>query len=154
MRCIYVKAKKPKGLFMCSHNCARSQMAEALLIRLYGEQMEAESAGLDCGTVNPLAIEAMRLIGIDISQARSKTVFEVYKTGAFFTYFITVCDETSAERCPIFPGATRCLHWSFPDPNLFEGAWEEKLAKTVEVREMITTAIHQWRPSVLTKSAA
>jgi len=131
-------------LFICIHNSARSQMAEAFLNHICGEQFEAHSAGLEPGKLNPIVIEAMQEIGIDISRKETKAVFEMVKSGMNFAYVITVCDETSAERCPIFPGVTTRLHWSFPDPSAFQGTHEEKLARTREVRDTIKAKIEQW----------
>ncbi len=136
--------KKKKVLFVCVHNSARSQMAEALLDQMCGEEFEAESAGLSPGTLNPLAVEVMREIGIDISKKETRSVFDVYNSGQLFAYFITVCDETSAERCPIFPGVATGLHWSFHDPSTFGGTWDEKLEKTRIVRDMIKAKIGEW----------
>ncbi len=94
--------------------------------------------------LNPIVVEAMREIGMDISGNRTKGVIEMIKSGKLFAYVITVCDEASAERCPIFPGVTTRLHWGFPDPSQFQGAPEEKLAKTREVRDAIKSKIKQW----------
>src|SRR5437016_12279175 len=91
---------KQKVLFICVHNSARSQMAEAVLNDICGDYFEAHSAGLDPGTLNPIAVEAMREVGIDISQKETQSVFDVFKSGELFAYVITVCDDTSAERCP------------------------------------------------------
>jgi len=85
---------KQRVLFICVHNSARSQMAEAFLDEICGDQFEAHSAGLEPGTLNPLAVEAMREIGIDISQKQTQSVFDVFKSGELFSYVITVCDET------------------------------------------------------------
>ena len=144
--------KKPKVLFVCIHNSARSQMAEALVNHLCGEQLEAESAGLEPGKLNPLAVEAMRLLGVDISGAATKSVFEKFSASEHFAYVVTVCDETSGERCPVFPGAAQRIHWSFPDPSGFTGTWEEKVAKTVEVRDLIAIQIRAWCPTVCAQS--
>ncbi|HLP44897.1 MAG TPA: arsenate reductase ArsC [Candidatus Deferrimicrobium sp.] len=133
-----------KVLFLCVHNSARSQMAEAFLKAIGGERFEVESAGLEVGTLNPYAVQVMAEIGIDISKNRSKSVFEFIRTGRLFQYVITVCDEASAERCPIFPGFTRRLHWSFPDPALFTGTDEEKMMKTRSVRDQIRDRIARW----------
>src|SRR5437868_3819328 len=122
-----------KVLFICIHNSARSQMAEAFLNRICGDQFEAHSAGLEPGKLNPIVVEAMQEIGIDISRNQTKAAFDVIKSGKSFAYVITVCDETSAERCPIFPGVTARLHWSFPDPSALRGTHEEKLALTREI---------------------
>lgn len=133
-----------KVLFVCVHNSARSQMAEALLNQMFGDEFEAQSAGLSPGKLNPLAVEVMKEIGIDISKKETRSVFDVWKIGQMFAYVITVCDETSAERCPIFPGVTTMRHWSFPDPSTFEGTWEERLERTRRVRDMITIMIQEW----------
>src|SRR6266481_9567421 len=103
--------KKNRVLFICIHNSARSQMAEAFLNDICGEQFEAHSAGLEPGKLNPLVVEAMGEIDIDVSRNQTKSVSEMIKSGRKFDYVITVCDETSAERCPIFPGVTARLHW-------------------------------------------
>jgi arsenate reductase len=135
---------KTKVLFVCIHNSARSQMAEALLNAMCGDDFEATSAGLEPGSLNSYVVEAMREIGIDISQKQTKGVFDIYKSGEIFSYVITVCDEASREKCPIFPGVTRRLHWSFPDPASFQGDHDERLARVREVRDAITDSIQQW----------
>jgi len=140
-------AMKQKVLFICVHNSARSQMAEAFLNKICGDHFEAHSAGLEPGKLNPLAVEAMREIGIDIAQKETQSVFDVFKSGpaaAGFAYVITVCDESSAERCPIFPGVTRRLHWSFPDPAALTGTREERLAGTRKIRDQIRAHIEMW----------
>ena len=114
---------KKRVLFVCVHNVARSQMAEAFLKSLAGDRFEAVSAGLEPGEINPLVVEVMREAGIDISQNRSKSVFDLYKRGELFSYVISVCDEASAEMCPVFPGLlVKQVHWSFDDPSGFTGA--------------------------------
>ncbi len=135
---------KRKVLFVCVHNSARSQMAEAFLNNMGGDMFETESAGIEPGTLNPLAVEAMRDIGIDISPNETKRVFDFFKEGRLFNYVITVCDEASAERCPVFQGASKMLHWSFEDPSSFTGEHEERLAKTREVRDKIKIKIEEW----------
>jgi arsenate reductase len=135
---------KKKVLFVCIHNSARSQMAEAFLNQICGEEFEAHSAGLEPGKLNPIAVEAMGEIGIDISRHQTKAVSDFLKSGETFTHVITVCDETSAERCPIFPGVTTRLHWSFPDPSRFQGTHEEKLAQTREIRDKIEQKVRHW----------
>ncbi len=131
-------------LFICIHNSARSQIAEALVRRQCGDDVHVESAGLSPGTLNPLAVEVLREIGLDISGKATRDVFDVYKSGALFSDVITVCDQASAERCPIFPGAARRLHWSFADPSSFDGTWEEKLALTRQVRDAIQKRVEEW----------
>ena len=130
-------------LYVCVQNSARSQIAEAWTRRLCGNEVEAASAGLEPGSLNPLAVEAMREVGVDISMNRTQSVFDLFRSGKLFNYVITVCDETSAERCPIFPGFTTRLHWSFADPGAFEGTAEEKLAKTRAVREEIRAKVEE-----------
>jgi arsenate reductase len=136
--------EKDKVLFVCVHNSARSQMAEAFLKNMAGDRFEVESAGFEPGPLNPLVIEVMKEIGIDISQNKAKTVFDFYKVGKLYGYVISVCDEASAERCPIFPGTTTRLRWNFADPSNFEGTYEEKLEKTRQVREDIRKKIKDW----------
>ena len=119
-------------------------MAEAWLNRLCPEHFEAHSAGLEPGALNPLAVEAMREIGVDISGKKTQSVFDVFKSGQLFSYVITVCDESSAERCPIFPGATKRLHWSFPDPAAITGSHEERLNGARKIRDQIRARIEMW----------
>jgi len=135
---------KNRVLFICIHNSARSQMAEAFLNQMCGDEFEAHSAGLEPGKLNPIVVEAMQEIGIDISGKKTKAAFDYIKSGTIFEYVITVCDETSAERCPIFPGLTKRLHWGFPDPSAIQGTHEEKLAATCEIRDQIKSQIEAW----------
>lgn len=134
---------KKKVLFVCVHNSARSRIAEAYLKHLAGDRFEVESAGLEPGKLNPLAVEVMKEEGIDISQNQAKSVFDLYKQGKRYDYVITVCDESQGAKCPIFPGTcvTTRIHWSFDDPASFQGAWEEKLKKTRAVRDEIKRRI-------------
>lgn len=133
--------KKIKVLFVCIHNSARSQMAEAFLNQLAGDRFEAQSAGLEPGVLNQLAVEVMGEVGIDISAKKTKSVGDFFERSATFDYVITVCDETSAERCPIFPGITKRLHWSFADPAALPGSWEEKLEVVRRIRDDIRNSI-------------
>ena len=132
---------KEKVLFVCIHNSARSQMAEALLKKLGSDRFEAYSAGLEPGTLNPLAIEVMQELGIDISANETKSVFEYFKQGALFNYVITVCDGTNAEKCPIFPGITKRINWSFEDPSVLTGSHELKIDATRRIRDEIKRAV-------------
>lgn len=137
--------EKKRVLFVCVHNSARSQMAEAFLNSLAGDRFEAYSAGLDPGVLNPLAVEVMKETGIDISQNQTKSVFDLFKKGELFPYVVTVCDAASAETCPIFPGlVTKTIHWSFEDPASFTGAHEERLEQTRKVRDEIRRTIEEW----------
>lgn len=135
---------RKKVLFICIHNSARSQMAEAFLNQMCGNQFDAYSAGLEPGTLNPLVVKAMQEIGVDISGHKTKSVSDILNSGKSFAYVITVCDETSAERCPVFPGATTRLHWGFPDPSALQGSHDEKLARTREIRDAIKARVEEW----------
>jgi len=136
--------EKKKVLFVCIHNSARSQMAEAFLNELAGDRFEAESAGLEPGVLNPLVVEAMKEIGIDISHNTTKGVFDFIKQGKLFHHVITVCDETSGSRCPLYPGYAKRLHWNFPDPSALEGTHEEKLDATRKICNAIKARIEAW----------
>ena len=135
---------KPKVLFICIHNSARSQMAEAWLNHLCGDFFEAQSAGLEPGKLNPLVVQVMLEVGIDISNKATRSTFDVFQSGQLFTYVVTVCDETSAERCPIFPGPAQRLHWSFPDPSTVTGSEEEKLCQVRDIRDEIGGKVEEW----------
>ena len=130
-----------KVLFVCVHNSARSQMAEAFLKKYAGETFEVESAGIEPGKLNPIVVDAMKEIGIDISKNQTKSAFDFLKQGRWFNYVITVCDETSGERCPIFPGVSKRLYWTFDDPSAFTGSYENKLNDTRVVREAVKSKI-------------
>jgi len=128
---------KEKVLFVCVHNSARSQMAEAFLKTYGSDYFEVESAGLKPGSLNPLVVEAMQEIGIDISDNKTQSVFDLFKQGRLYNYLITVCDEASAERCPIYPSVRERIHWSFTDPSTLECSREEKLEKLKIIRDSI-----------------
>ncbi len=124
-------------LFVCIHNSARSQMAEAFLNNIEGGQFEAESAGLEAGKLNPIVVQAMQETGIDISANETKEVFGFLKEGRQYDAVVTVCDAASAEKCPVFPGKTKRIAWSFPDPSQFKGTQDEMLEQTRKVRDEI-----------------
>ena len=132
---------KKKVLFVCIHNSARSQMAEAWMNRLCGDRFEAESAGLEPGVLSPMAVAAMKEVGIDISGKATRSVFDVLKAGTLFSHVITVCDESAAESCPIFPGPAKRVHLGFTDPARVEGTEEEKLARVRVIRDSIREAV-------------
>lgn len=134
-------ATAPRVLFICVRNSARSQMAEAFLKRACGAKLDVESAGLERGIVNPLAIATMKEVGIDLSPNATQSVFDVYRSGKLFSYVVTVCDETSAEACPVFPGSVRRLHWNIPDPAALTGTWEERLEAVRPIRQMIADRV-------------
>jgi arsenate reductase len=136
--------EKQKVLFVCIHNSARSQMTEELLRKMAGDRFEVESAGLEPGKLNPIVVEALKEEGIDITGKQTKAVFDLFKKGKYYSWVITVCDEASAERCPIFPGLCQRLHWSFTDPSKFQGTDKEKLAKVRDVKEEIKKTLKEW----------
>ncbi|HEX9496609.1 MAG TPA: arsenate reductase ArsC [Candidatus Limnocylindria bacterium] len=125
-------------LFLCTHNSARSQMAEGLLRDAAGDRFDAHSAGTEATHVRPLAIAAMRELGIDISKQTSK-MLDPYLQDRF-DYVITVCDDAN-ESCPIFPNATQRLHWSLPDPSKATGSETEQLAVYRTVRDDLRARI-------------
>jgi arsenate reductase len=135
---------RKKVLFVCIHNSARSQMAEAWLNRMCGDFFEAHSAGVEPGVLNPLVVEVMREAGIDISLKKTQAVADLIRKGERFDYVITVCDEASAERCPAYPGILKRLHWGFPDPSTLSGTKDQRLAKIKEIREAIREKIAEW----------
>ena len=135
---------KEKILFICVHNSARSQMAEAWLNYVCGDFFSAESAGLEAGKLNPLVVQAMAEVGIDLSGKRTQVVFDLWQSGQSFQYVITVCSESEAESCPIFPGVTKRLHWPFADPSQLTGTNEEKLQEIRKIRDEIRVKIESW----------
>jgi len=136
--------EKTKVLFVCVHNTARSQMAEAFLNAMAGDRFIAESAGLTPGTLNPIIVEVMKESGYDISNNKVKSAFDFYKAGKRYNYVISVCDDANAERCPIFPGVTRRLSWPFEDPAKLTGTYEERLQGTRIIRDKIKSRIERW----------
>ncbi len=132
--------ERARVLFLCTHNSARSQMAEGLLRHLAGDRYEVHSAGTEATHVRPLAIRAMDEVGVDISGQESKTL-ECYVEEPF-DHVVTVCDEAN-ESCPFFPGAASRLHWSFEDPSRAEGSEEERLAVFRKVRDEIRERIEK-----------
>ena len=128
-------------LFVCIHNSARSQMAEAFLNQIGDGRFAAESAGIEPGVLNPVVVEVMKEAGIDISGNVTKSVHAFLAQGRRFDLVVTVCDETAAERCPVFPGAVKRLHWGFPDPSAMRGDHASRLAMTRTVRDQIRDKI-------------
>ena len=135
---------KEKVLFVCVHNSARSQMAEAFLNHIGGDRFEAESAGLEPGKLNPIVVEAMAEVGIDISGNGTQAVFDAWQSGTIYSYVITVCSEADAAGCPVFPGIAKRLHWPFDDPSRFTGDHAAKLEQTRTVRDAIRAKITAW----------
>lgn len=116
-------------------------MAEAFLKKHGGEKFEAESAGLEPGLLNPMVVSVMSEVGIDISHNVTKSVFDFAAQGRRYDVVVTVCSKEAAERCPIFPGPHRKLHWPFPDPSALAGSGSEKMEGTRRIRDMIEDAV-------------
>ncbi|MBF0225232.1 MAG: arsenate reductase ArsC [Desulfobacterales bacterium] len=133
---------KKKVLFICVHNSGRSQIAEVYLNKMGGEKFQAESAGFEPSeNINPLVIEVMKEEGFDLSKNKPKSIFPLFKQGRLYDYVITVCDNESEKKCPIFPGIVKRLHWPFPDPKNVEGTDRENLSKVRNIRDMIKQEI-------------
>jgi len=128
-------------LFVCVHNSARSQMAEAFLRKYADKRFVAESAGLEPGVINLLVVEVMKEEGIDLSDKSTNSLFDYYREGRNYDYVITVCSKDAAQRCPIFPGVGKRLHWPFDDPSRVRGTHEEKLAEVRRIRSEIREQI-------------
>lgn len=132
---------KKKVLFLCTGNSCRSQMAEGWLRHLAGEQFEVVSAGTHPVGLNPYAVQAMQEVNIDISNHSSERV-DPYLEQAF-DYVITVCDR-AAETCPVFPGASSLLHWSFEDPAKAKGTYEQQMVTFRKIRDEIADQIRRF----------
>ena len=135
---------RPRVLFLCTHNSARSQMAEGFLRSMAGDRFEAGSAGTEKTSVNPLAIRAMAELGIDIASHTSKRYEDVMSPP--WGYVITVCDDAN-EHCPVVPGSVKRLHWSFEDPSRATGDEEQQLAVFRRVRDQIHDRLAAWLKS-------
>jgi len=128
-------------IFICIHNSARSQMAEEYMRKYHGDKFNCYSAGIEQGKLNPIVVEAMRLDGIDISNNKAENVDIYINSGIDFDYIITVCDETNAEKCPIFPGNGKRIHMGFEDPSALNGSCVQNLLSTVLIRKEIEKKI-------------
>lgn len=133
---------KPRLLFLCTGNSARSQMAEALLRHYAGDRFEVHSAGLEPKGINPYTVRVMDEFGIDIRSQQSKSV-TTYLGRMVFSYVITVCSNAEA-NCPIFPGYTIRMHWPFDDPAAATGSDDQKMDKFRQVRDQIAARIQDW----------
>jgi arsenate reductase (thioredoxin) len=140
--------EKPRVLFLCVHNSARSQMAEAFLKKYANGEFDVTSAGLEPGILNPHVVEVMKEKGIDISGNKTKSAFDLYKQNIMFSYVITVCDREAAGQCPLFPGVTTRLHWPFADPSKFTGTKDEILEKMRKVRDEIEAKVREFIDTV------
>lgn len=134
---------KEKVLFVCIHNSARSQMAEAFLKQYAGQRFEVDSAGFEPGVLNPVVVKVMKDVGIDISQNRTTSVFDLLKKGKVYDFVITVCSEAQSDKCPVFPGMHK-INWEFDDPSSFEGDEKERICRTKKVRDEIKARIQEW----------
>lgn len=119
-------------------------MAEAYLKKIASEAYNVFSAGLEPGNLNAVVVEAMKQDGIDISGNRTKSVNEFLAAGVEFDHVTTVCDESSAEQCPVFLGKGTRMHWGFEDPSGLDGSFEEKLVKTKQIRDKIKSTVTDW----------
>ncbi len=134
---------------VCLHNSTRSRIAEGFLNHLAGDRVEAESAGLEPATLYPPAVEVMREIGIDISQQKAKSVFDLFKQGRSYQYAVTICANAAAVRCPTFPEEVMVHHWSLPDPALPQKTPEEQRIRTRVIRDQIKAKIDDLVKSLL-----
>lgn len=133
--------EKTRVLFLCTHNSARSQMAEGFLRAMAGDRFEARSAGTEKTSVNPLAIRVMAERGIDLGGHTSKVYDGLMQER--WDYLVTVCDDAN-ERCPFVPGSVKRLHWSFEDPSRARGTEEERLHVFRRVRDQIEQRLVEW----------
>lgn len=128
-------------LFVCVHNSARSQMAETFMNADTENRFHAESAGFEPTEINPLVMEVMKEIGFDLSGKETNSVFSFFKQGRLYGYVITVCEESSEGKCPIFPGVRKRLNWPFPDPAELRGTPEAKLEGARRIRDSIRARV-------------
>lgn len=145
---------KERVLFVCVHNTARSPMAQAFLREMCGDRFDVWSAGITAGELNRLAVDAMREVGIDISNHQTGSVFDLVKRGIGFQYVISLCDEAAGERCPTVPGFAQRLEWNFEDPALLLDALSEeaRLHRMRRVRDEIRAAVAEWCSEVCTSA--
>lgn len=135
---------KKKVVFICIHNSGRSQIAQAYLKKYAGDRFQVESAGIEAGILNPLVVLSMEEVGVKMDGHFAKKADSFLAQENSFDYVITVCDETNAERCPVFPGKHTRIHWNFPDPSALSGTVEEKLKGIRTIRDSIENKILEW----------
>ena len=135
---------KKRIMFVCIHNSARSQMCEAFVRYYAANRFDVHSSGIEKGKLNPLVVRAMGEIGITMEHHYAKPVKEYIDRKEMFDYVVTVCDESSAERCPIFPTKHTREHWGFPDPSALTGSDEEKLKEIRIIRDDIQKRVTDW----------
>ncbi|RJR46760.1 MAG: arsenate reductase ArsC [Desulfobacteraceae bacterium] len=131
-------------LFVCTHNSARSVMAETFLNSLGKGRFHAESAGLEPRETNPLVLRVMREEGYDLEGRKGNSIFEFFKEGRLYDYVVYVCASEDEDRCPVFPGVRKSLHWPFPDPSKLEGTEDEKLSQVRYIRDQIKGKVETW----------
>ncbi|MBN1620078.1 arsenate reductase ArsC [candidate division WOR-3 bacterium] len=133
-----------KVLFVCVHNSARSQIAEELLKKFAPDIFSVESAGLEPGNINPYVVEILKEDGIDIYEKKTNSVFDFFRQVRKYNYVISVCSESEGSKCPIFPGITKRIHWSFEDPSVFKGTQEEILNLVRSLKDRIKESVLQF----------
>jgi arsenate reductase (thioredoxin) len=138
------RIKRIRVLFVCLHNSTRSRIAEAFLNHLAGDRFAAESAGLEPAPLYLPAVEVMKEIGIDISQQKAKSVFDLFLRCRSYQHVVTICEKTDAERCPTFPGEVKVYHWALADPTLPQKTPEEQRIRTRAIRDQIKAQIEQF----------
>lgn len=136
--------KKTRIMFVCIHNSARSQMAEAFVRHYAADRFDVHSSGIEAGKLNPLVVQAMAEVGVSMDGHFAKGAQEYIDRKEVFDYVVTVCDESSAERCPMFPGKHARMHWGFPDPSAITGTDDEKLAGIRPIRDAIEKKVKEW----------
>ncbi len=137
-----VESKKKRILVICIHNSARSQMAEEYIRKFTGGRVFVESAGIEPGKLNPDVVKLLQEEGIDISCKKTQKALDLYERGNRYDYVITVCSDEARERCPLYPGVTRRLHWPFPDPSALRGA--DTLEQTRVIRDLIKKQVKEF----------
>lgn len=138
-----MRRRKPSALFLCSHNSARSQMAEALLRHYAGSYFDVYSAGLHPSQINPFTRQVLSEIGLDMEGQFAKSLLEYWGGKHHFTYLIVVCNRAEQD-CPLFPFSTIRLYWPFEDPSAAQGTGEQKLETFRRVRDQIAARIRDW----------
>ena len=136
--------EKKKVLFICVHNSARSQIAEVYLREFGDDLFEVESAGLEPGRLNPYVVEVLKEDGIDITDKKTKSAWELFRAGKRYDYVITVCSREAEEKCPVWPQPTERRSWSYPDPSKFTGTEEEITVKVRELRNIMKEQVKQF----------
>lgn len=136
--------EKKRVMFICIHNSGRSQMGEAFLRHVASDRFDVFSAGIESGKLNPLVVKAMEEAGVSMDGHFAKKAQDFVDRGEHFDYVITVCDESNAERCPMFPGKHERMHWGFPDPSALTGSDEEKLAGIRPIRDAIQDKVQEF----------